>query len=171
MNAVLDGFRLGAVDAAMLGILLISMIVGVWRGLVFEMLSLAGWVVAWLAAQWLAPSAAPSIPVGDAGSPLNLGAAYVIVFVAALIAWAIVAQLVRMLIRATPLSGIDRLLGSGFGLLRGVVLLIAVATVVALTPAAKSMAWQQSHGAAWLQAMLRGLKPTLPPDIARHLPA
>ena len=171
MNQALEGFRLGAADAAMLGVLLISMTVGVWRGLVFEMLSLAGWVVAWFAAQWLAPAAAPSIPVGEPGSSLNLGAAYAIVFVSVLIAWAIVARLVRMLIRATPLSGVDRLLGAGFGLLRGLVLLIAVATVVALTPLARSPVWQQSHGAAWLQAMLQGLKPALPPDIARHLPA
>lgn len=171
MNTALEGFRLGVVDAAMLGILVVSMIVGIWRGLVFEMLSLAGWVVAWIAAQWFAPVAAPHIPVGEAGSSMNLGASYAILFVAVLIVWAILARLIRMLIRATPLSGIDRLLGAGFGVLRGLVLLVALATVVSLTPLAKGPAWQQSHGAAWLQAMLRGLKPALPADIARHLPA
>jgi membrane protein required for colicin V production len=171
VNTALEGFRLGLVDTVMLGVLLLSLIVGVWRGLVFEMLSLAGWVVAWIAAQWFAPSVAPHIPVGEPASSLNLGASYAILFVAVLIVWAILARLVRMLIRATPLSGIDRLLGAGFGLLRGLVLLVAIATVVSLTPLAKSPAWQQSQGAAWLQAMLRGLKPALPPDIARHLPA
>ena len=76
-----------------------------------------------------------------------------------------------MLIHATPLQAIDRVFGAGFGLLRGAVLLLAVATVVAITPAAKSPAWQQSQGAAWLVAALQGLKPVLPEPLARHLPA
>lgn len=155
----------------MIAVLAISLIVGLWRGLVFETLSLAGWVAAWFAAQWFAPAVAPHLPVGERGSPVNMGASYVAVFLGVLIVWAIAARLIRMAIRATPLSGIDRLLGAGFGLVRGLVLLIALATVVALTPLAQTSAWQQSQGAVWLAALLRGLKPMLPPDLARHLPA
>ncbi|MDH4060206.1 MAG: CvpA family protein, partial [Aquincola sp.] len=58
-----------------------------------------------------------------------------------------------------------------FGLARGGVLLLAVATVVALTPAVRSPAWQHSQGAAWLGALLAGLKPALPEAVSRHLPA
>jgi hypothetical protein len=39
-----------------------------------------------------------------------------------------------------------------------------------MTPAARSPAWQASHGAAWLAAALQGLKPVLPDAIAQHLP-
>jgi membrane protein required for colicin V production len=31
-------------------------------------------------------------------------------------------------------------------------------------------AWQQSQGSVWLQAMLRGIRPMLPPEVSRHLP-
>ena len=41
---------------ALLGVLLLSVLVGLVRGLVFEVLSLLGWVVAYFAAQWFAPS-------------------------------------------------------------------------------------------------------------------
>ena len=34
-------------------------LLGLWRGLVFEVLSLLGWVAAFLLAQWLAPRLAP----------------------------------------------------------------------------------------------------------------
>ena len=65
----------------------------------------------------------------------------------------------------------DRLLGAGFGLVRGGVLLLAVATAVALTPAAKSPPWQASHGARWLEIARHGLTPLLPAEVARRFPA
>jgi membrane protein required for colicin V production len=65
----------------------------------------------------------------------------------------------------------DRVLGAGFGALRGVIVLLALATVVALTPAVRSPAWQASYGAAWLDVMLQELKPVLPNEVAQHLPA
>jgi hypothetical protein len=90
-------------------------------------------------------------------------------FVVALLAWALLARLVRLLIHATPLSIPDRLLGALFGALRGGVLLLALATVLALTPASQSAAWQGSHGARWLHQGLAALKPLLPEAVSRHI--
>lgn len=165
------GMSMGWVDIALLGLIVLSMIVGLVRGLVFEMLSAVGWFAAYFAAQWLSPEAAPYVPVGEPGSGLNYGVAFAGTFIVALIVWGLAAKLIRMLIRATPLSVLDRLLGAGFGLARAMIVLLAMATVVGLTPLMKSPAWQQSVGAVWLQSMLRGLKPVLPPDISKHLPA
>jgi membrane protein required for colicin V production len=166
----IESIHIGWVDIGMILVLAVSVIVGTVRGFVFELLSLAGWLAAWIAAQWFGPDLAPHLPIGVPGSPLNLGAGYVVTFVAALVVWTVGARLVRLLIHATPLSLIDRVLGAGFGLLRGAVLLLAVSTVVAFTPAARSQPWQDSVGAAWLGAALQGLKPVLPDDVARHLP-
>ena len=161
---------LGWVDWALLAVLGLSIAVGLWRGLVFEVLSLVGWLAAYIAAQAFAPQAAPYLPIGAAGSALNYAAAFAMVFVLALIAWALASRLLRLVIHATPLQGVDRALGAGFGLLRGAVLLLAVATVVLLTPAARSPAWQGSQGAAWLVAGLQTLKPVLPDSFAQRLP-
>jgi membrane protein required for colicin V production len=158
------------VDWALLAVLLLSIAVGLWRGLVFEVLSLVGWVAAYIAAQAYASTVAPLLPVGVPGSALNQGAGFALLFLLALVAWAIASRLLRLLIHATPLQAIDRFLGAGFGLLRGAVLLLAVATVVSLTPAARSPAWQHSQGANWLVAVLQGLKPVLPESLAQHLP-
>ena len=165
------GLSMGWVDLVLLGVLLLSTLVGVVRGLVFEMLSVLGWFAAYFAAQWLTPEVAPYIPVGEPGSALNHGAAFAATFIGALIVWGLTARLLRLLIRATPLSPIDRLLGAGFGFIRGMIVLLALATVIGLMPLKKSPAWQQSVGAVWLQSVLRGLKPVLPPDISKHLPA
>ena len=166
-----EWLSLGAVDWALIAVLLLSIVVGLWRGLVFELLSLLGWIAAYIAAQMLAPSVAPWLPVGAQGSALNQAAAFALTFLAALIVWALASRLLRLLIHATPLQLIDRVLGALFGLVRGVVLLLAVTTVVLLTPAQRSPAWQHSQGVAWITALLQGLKPVLPDAIGRHLPA
>ena len=161
-------------DWSLLAVLLLSVAVGLVRGFVFECLSLAGWVAAWFAAQWGAPVLAPYLPqlsVSNAGLALKQGLAFVLVFVAALIAWSLLARLVRVLIHATPLSLPDRLLGAVFGFLRGGVLLLVVATVVALTPASQSQGWRASRGVQWLNVALASLKPLLHflPDSAARL--
>jgi membrane protein required for colicin V production len=159
------------IDIVLLTVLLVSVIIGLVRGLVFEMLSVIGWFAAYFAAQWFSPALAPYIPIGAPGSALNHGVAIAATFIVVLIVWSLIARGLRMLIHATPLSLVDRMLGAGFGLARGAILLLVVATVVGLTPLVKTAAWQQSSAAVWLQSALRGLKPVLPPDISRHLPA
>jgi membrane protein required for colicin V production len=158
-------------DWALLVVLTMSVAIGLMRGVVFEVLSLAGWLVAWFAAQWAAPQLAPHLPIGSAGSALNLAAAFVLAFTAAIVVWTLLARLVRLIIHATPLSVPDRLLGAVFGLLRGAVLLLVLATAVALTPAAQSPAWRGAQGARWLGATLQTLKPLLPEPVARLMRA
>ena len=158
------------VDAALLAAMAVSVVLGLVRGLVYEVMGLAGWVVAYFAAAWLAPQAAPYIPVGVPGSALNHSAALLACFIGVLVAWGLLARLVRLLIKATPLSIIDRVLGAAFGALRGFVLLLLVATVVTLTPAAQSPGWQASKMAPVLVGAVQGVKPLLPEAVARWLP-
>jgi membrane protein required for colicin V production len=162
---------LGWVDWTFLAVLVISVLIGLVRGFVFECLSLAGWVVAWFGAAWAAPQLAPHLPVGTPGSALNLAAALTLCFVALLVAWSLLARLVRLVVHATPLSLPDRLLGGGFGALRAGVLLLAVAGVVTLTPAAQSTGWRDSQGARWLELTLQAVKPLLPESASRRIPA
>ncbi len=158
------------VDWALLAVLVVSTIVGVARGFVYEVLSLAGWVAAYFAAQWFAAALAPALPLGTPGSAGNHAAAFAIVFLLALVIWGLGVRLVRMLVHATPLSGVDRLLGALFGAARGLVLLLAVASVVMLTPTRQADAWRQSRGAVWLAEGIAMVKPLLPADVSRHLP-
>jgi len=157
------------VDIALGGFLAISVIVGVLRGFVFELLSLAGWFVAYFAGVWATPSAQRYIHIGDPGSALNYGVTFACVFVVALVVWGIGARLVRAMIRATPLSPVDRLLGAGFGLARGLVVLLVVATIVSVSPLGVSAAWKHSQGAVWLQALLQELRPVFINEVSPHL--
>ena len=161
---------LGWVDWTLIAVLALSVLLGLARGFVFEALLLGGWVVAYFAAVWFAPQVGSWLPVGAPRSALNHAAAFALCFLAAILAWAVAARVIRLLIRATPLSVPDRLLGAVFGLLRGGLLLLVVATVVAYTPAAQSAPWQASHGARWLDQALAWVKPLLPTQAADWLP-
>ena len=159
---------LGWVDIGLLAFLAISVIVGLMRGFVFELLSLAGWFAAYFAGRWFTPMGQTYIHIGDPGSALNYGATFAGVFVAALVVWSLGARLVRAMIRATPLSPIDRLLGAGFGLLRGLAVLLVVATVVGVSPLAKASAWRQSQGAVWLNSLLQELRPVFTNEVSQQ---
>ena len=162
---------LGWVDWALFAVLLLSAVVGLWRGVLFEVLSLLGWVAAYIAAQALSSTVAPLLPVGAPDGAVNQGAAFALVFVLSLVVWTLLSRLLRLIVHATPLQLIDRVLGGGFGVLRGVVLLLAFTTVVSLTPAARSPHWQASQGAGMLAGLLQALKPMLPNAVSRHLQA
>jgi membrane protein required for colicin V production len=159
------------VDLLLLGLLLASAVVGLWRGLLFELMSLAGWLVAYFAAHWLSPEVAPHLPVGTPGSALNQSAAFILSFIAVLIAWSLLARLLRLLLRATPLSLLDRLLGALFGAVRGLLIALLLSTVVSWTPWVRSEAWAQSQARPWLEAARDALMPLLPEPWARNLRA
>jgi membrane protein required for colicin V production len=155
---------LGWVDIAMLAVVALSALAGAVRGLTFEILSLLGWVAAWFAGLWLGPVLAPHLPVGVPGSPLNGVAAFACAFVIVLILAGFAARAVSALVGKTLLRPLDRLLGAVFGVLRGVLVLLALAIVVSYTPLASSDAWRDSRGALWLTAALRELLPLVAPD-------
>ncbi len=158
------------VDAVFGALVLVSVGVGLARGLVYELMGLAGWVVAYFGGAWLAPLAAPWIPVGVPGSALNHSAALLLCFLAVLIAWGLLARVLRWLVSATPASLADRVLGGVFGLLRAALLAMALATVVLLTPAAQSPLWQASVAVPWIVVAVKGVRPLLPPELSRWLP-
>jgi membrane protein required for colicin V production len=155
-------------DIGLLAFLGLSMLIGLMRGFVFELLSLAGWFAAYFAARFGTPTAQPWLHIGEAGSSLNYGATFACVFLVALVVWSIAARLVRALIRVTPLSAVDRVLGAGFGLVRGLVVLLIAALLIGVSPWGQSAFWQQSMGVAWLNAVVKELRPLLSNDVPQH---
>ena len=156
-------------DWILLGLVLASMLLGAWRGLVYEVLSLLNWLVSFALAQWWAPELAVRLPMGNASDAVRYAAGFVLVFIASLFALGMVAALVKKLITAVGLRPVDRILGALFGALRSVVLLIALAVVVGMTPMKSASWWVDSVGAQALMAGLRTLKPVLPEEFGKYL--
>jgi membrane protein required for colicin V production len=161
---------LSAVDWILLAVLGLSFLLGVWRGIVQEVLSLVGWVAAFYVSQMYAPMAAAWLPMEGSSQMLRYAAGFVVVFVAVLVGTVLVSALIKKLISAVGLGPLDRLLGSLFGLMRGVVILLAVTVFVGMTPMRDTEAWKQAQGTQWLQQFLHVLKPVLPADFGKYLP-
>jgi membrane protein required for colicin V production len=158
-------------DWALLGVLFASMVVGLWRGLVYEVLSLAGWVAAFFLAQWLATDVVAWVPfVQNAAPSVQYAVGYVLVFVGSLFVFALLSWLIKKLIESVGLRPVDRVLGGAFGLARGVVLLLALTVVLQLTGLSQSDWWQSAKGPVWLDLTIQGLKPLMPESMSKFLP-
>ena len=168
MNPSHLDIQLGWVDLALLAVFGLSVLIGLWRGFVFEIVSLLGWLVAFVIANSAGPFLADILPSGNEPQ-VRLWLAYVGVFVAILLTCTLLARMLRALVSATPLSFVDHLLGGVFGAARGVLVCVVVATLVMLSPYATSTTWKNSHGALWLGMALEGLKPVLPQSLNVHI--
>lgn len=161
--------ELSWVDLALAALLLLSMGIGLWRGLVFEVMSLAGWVVAYFAASPLAPVVEGLLPDGKFGPAVVHVVSLALAFFFVLIVWSLVTRLVKTLIHATPLSAVDRLGGAGFGAVRGVFIALLLVLVIGASPLAESATWQASRAAPVLAGVLRDAAPLLPEPVARFV--
>jgi membrane protein required for colicin V production len=161
---------MAALDWVFVAVLVASLMLGAWRGLVYELVSVLGWIAAFIVAQWLAPDAAERLPMSTASEPVRYAAGFVVVFVATAFAGGLLAWMTKKLVEAVGLRPVDRTLGAAFGMLRGLVLLLAAAVVVNMTPLKSSGWWQDGMGAGLATSALRGLKPALPQEFARYLP-
>jgi len=157
-------------DWVVVALLLLSVLVGMVRGLVFELMSLAGWVVAFICAQMFADPVAGWLPVGAPDAVWRYAAAFVLVFVAVAFGAGLITALVRKMVVAAGLRPVDRTLGAAFGFVRGAVALLAVAVGIHLFSLSDSAWWRESRSATVLDAALQTLKPALPGKLASYLP-
>ncbi|MFM8574950.1 MAG: CvpA family protein [Limnohabitans sp.] len=158
-------------DGVLGGILLLSLVVGAWRGLVHELMSLAGWVAAFVLAQWLADDVARWLPVWrEAAVQVRYALSFVLVFVASILAAAVVCWLQGKVVSTAGLRPVDRSLGGIFGLARGLVVLLVLAVVVHLVGMRSEPWWRESHMTPVLELLLAGIKPVLPQTLQAYLP-
>jgi len=142
---------LAVADYVIVGITAISALIGVARGFVREVLSLAIWGVAVIFAVGFAGDIAASLPRRIEGDSLRYVTAFAVVFVGTLVVGALIQWIVSRLVQTTGLSGTDRLLGLLFGGLRGAV--VCIVAVIALRPFAYEQPWwHASRGIPMLSA-------------------
>ena len=161
---------MASIDWILVAILAASMVLGAWRGLVFEVLSVIGWIAAFLLAQWFAPDVAGMLPMQNSSETLRYAAAFALVFIASVFAAGLISALMKKIISAVGLRPVDRILGAVFGLFRGLILLLALSVVVHMTALQDSDWWLESKGAPMLSTLLKGLRPMLPEKFGAYLP-
>lgn len=156
-------------DYAVIGVLAVSIAVGVIRGLVREVISILGWVIAFLAASLFGGPLGGVMPQAIPTPELRVAAAYGVVFVVSLIAVSLLGLLLSKAVHAVGLGGLDRALGAGFGAARGLLVVVAGALLAGLTSAPRQDYWRDSYSGVWLAQAALALKPLLPQTLAGRL--
>lgn len=120
-------------------VVLLSAGIGLLRGLLKEVLSLASWFAAFILALYFAPVLAEQMTEQVDDRSLRLVVGFITIFVVTLIVGALVQWMVRKLVIGTGLTGTDRFLGFLFGSARGV--LVCIIALIALRPFAEERDW------------------------------
>jgi membrane protein required for colicin V production len=117
-------------DWTILGIVALSTLISLRRGFVKEALSLLAWVVAFVVSTRFSERLALLLTDYIANDALREVSAYVILFAATLMLGSLLNTLLSQVIRFTGLSGADRVLGTAFGLARGLLIVVVLVFVL-----------------------------------------
>lgn len=156
-------------DWVILAILGLSILIGLWRGLVAELLSLVIWVAAFWVAAAFGPAVAAQLEHVISVPIARIGLGYALCFIAVLIVGALLRFATRRLIWSTGLSGIDRLFGMLFGFVRGALLVTLLVFLVGLTMFTREPWWQQSVLLPQFQGLAAWLGQNIPANVRDHL--
>lgn len=156
-------------DYLVLFVLLASLIISLMRGLVKEMLSLAGWIVAFVVANAYGAALAALLPEAIPGEVIRLMLAFIVLFIGARLLMGLLSMAVGALIEAGGLTVADRLLGAIFGLGRGLVIVLAAVILCGMTSIPQQDFWKHALLSPWAEAGARTVKPFLPSALAQHV--
>lgn len=154
-------------DFVVIGILLLSASLGLWRGLVHELMALLGWPFALVLCKLLAASLAPLLPLKQ--ETARLGVAYALVFIAALIVWSVLTRLLAKLLKAVGSGWSDKVMGGLFGLLRGAMVLLVLVWMVGLTNYYQKPFWRDALTTGTLEQAALLTKCWLPDSVAQRI--
>jgi membrane protein required for colicin V production len=157
------------IDIIVLAILGISTVLGVFRGLVREVLALVAWVAGFLLANLLAPEAARLLPKAMASEEIRLLVSYVIVFIVVLIGLSVLAILASKLVKIVGLGAADRGVGGVFGLVRGLLIVMILVMLAGLTALPRQSMWREAALRGPLEASAGYVRGWLPSDLAKRI--
>ena len=141
-------------DIVMLIVIGASAVLGLFRGLVREVVSLAIWASAFLLALLFGPLLAEQMQF-NVGPGVTGALGFAATFVVVLVAGAFLQKMLGAMVEATGLTGTDRILGLAFGAVRGAI--VVIVALVALRPFAEESAWWAVSTVAPILLPLEGL--------------
>jgi membrane protein required for colicin V production len=153
---------MNAADWIIVAILAISVLVGLWRGLVREAIALLVWVAALAAAIMFGAQVAALYENWITLPSARIALGYATVFLLVLLVGGLLGWLIGRIVQGTGLGGTDRVLGLGFGLLRGGVMVAALLLVLGYTPLPNDPWWQQSQLIPRFQPLVGWLRDHVP---------
>jgi membrane protein required for colicin V production len=139
------------------------------RGGVKEVLSLAAWVLAFIAAKTFADTAAVFMPAFITTPAIRYLAGLVLVFIGVMALMMLLTMLLAESLKAMGLGLFDRLLGLLFGAIRGFLVVTTLVLLAGLTALPKILLWQQSLLIPVFIKLATIVMPWLPDSLIQHI--
>lgn len=156
-------------DFVVLIIFVISVLLSIVRGIVRESLSLAGWVVAYMAAKIFAKDFVIVLPLSITDESLRMVISFSAIFLSVLIVMSMVTMLASALIKTVGLGSVDRLLGALFGFARGLLVILLLVLTAGLTSLPQEPFWQKALLSKPLETGVIMIMPWLPRGLSRRV--
>ncbi len=133
------------VDYAIILVLSLSVLTGLVRGFVRELIALCVWVTAIWVGYTYAPEVSPLLRSYLHDGALRTTVSFILLLLATLLIGGLMSTALSFILNRSPLKGTDRLLGMGFGLVRGVFIVALLIGIINLTSLAKDSEFRHSH--------------------------
>lgn len=156
-------------DYVFLAIIGLSVLISIMRGFVREVLSLAGWVIAFFIARAYCLDVAQLLPAAIPSESLRILAAFLALFLTVLLVTSLLAITLSLLFKHIGLSWVDRMLGALFGLARGALIAVVLVLAGGMTSLPQDARWRNAMFSAPLEAVVLGMLKWFPADIAKHV--
>ena len=156
-------------DYLVIFVMVTSVIISLMRGLVKEVLSLAGLVVAFVVANAYAAALAVMLPPVVPGAVLRLILAFIALFIGVRILMGLLSMALGALLDAGGLSLFDRALGAVFGVGRGLVIVLTAVILCGMTSLPQQDFWKNALFSPLAESGARIVKTFLPAAMAQHV--
>lgn len=156
-------------DYIVLGIVSISVLLSITRGVVREVVSLLGWIIAFFVASHYAANFEPLLPQTIEDGSFRMLIVFVTTFFVALVVVMVCSLLLSKLVRSVGLGFIDRILGAVFGFVRGLLIVLFTILAAGFTALPQQSFWQQALLREPLEMMATQVIPWLPQDLKEHI--
>ncbi|MDR1275234.1 MAG: CvpA family protein [Candidatus Accumulibacter sp.] len=158
-----------AFDSLVIAVILISVLLGGWRGVVGEIIALCAWVFAFLMAKWFGNAVANALFSSIADPVLRLLAAWVGIVIVILFIISLVRTAMKSVLKALGLSTTDRVLGVIFGVARGMLIVLALVAAGGMTDLPRKSWWRGAVLATPLETAVLACRPWMPPEMSRRI--
>lgn len=157
------------IDYAIAGLVLVSAVIGLFRGFIKEAFALLTWVVAIGVGLHYSRDFAVLLQNAINYPSARIATAFILLFFMTLVLGGLISFILNHLIEATGLTGTDRLLGMLFGIARGAVLVSVMVLLAGVTPLPEDPWWKQSLLIPPFQALAVWLKSHIPSDLMGYI--
>lgn len=156
-------------DYVTIGVICLSLLFGLWRGVVSEVIALAAWVAGVLAAIEFGTQVGQMLFSSIADPAVRALAGCVVIFIGVLVAMSLVRMAVKSMVKALGLSVSDRLLGMCFGLVRGLLVMMVLVGLGGMTAAPRQPWWTEAKLAQPFETAVLVAMQWLPDDLAKRI--